>query len=161
MRCLHLYGPAVPTDVGAYLQTSGKAVRSVWPDGLAEVSVEGTKAWLPEEDVDELLAATPTRGVVRLLPRSDPWLLARDRARVVPDPAARKVLWPALGWPGAVFLDGEVVGAWRTRAATKGTLTVAVEPFTELTTAVRKAIAAEAVDVATSRGAGDVIVTDD
>ena len=96
----------------------------MWPDRLAEVSVEGTKAWLPEEDVDELLTATPTRGVVRLLPRSDPGLLARDRARVVPDPAARKVLWPAVGWPGAVFVDGEVVGAWRTRAAKKGTLTV-------------------------------------
>ncbi len=155
---LHQYGPAVPTDVGAYLQTTGRAVKAVWPDHLAEVSLEGTRAWLPEEDLDDLLGAEPTRGVVRLLPRSDPWLLARDRALTVPDAAARKVLWPALGWPGAVFVDGEVAGAWRTRA-TRRALTLTVEAFTTLPATVRAAIEAEAVHVAATRGADDVTVT--
>lgn len=154
---LHLNGPAVPIDVGAFLQTSGKAVRAVWPDHLAEVRLDGVKAWLPEEAVDELLAAEPTAGMVRLLPRSDPWLLARDRELTVPDPAARKVLWPAIGWPGAVLVDGEIAAAWRTRAKGKH-LTLEVEPFTTLTAKTRKAIADESTIVAASRGAADLAI---
>jgi hypothetical protein len=49
------------------------------------------------------------RGL-RLLGAADPLLDTRDRETVVPDPAARKVLWPAIGRPGAVLADGEVVG---------------------------------------------------
>ncbi len=105
---LHLSGPAAPGDVAAYLQTSVRAVRTVWPDHLAEVSLAGRRAWLPEEDVDDLLTSEPTSGTVRLLPRSDPWLLARDREVTVPGAAHRKVLWPPLPWPGAVWADGEV-----------------------------------------------------
>lgn len=156
---LHLSGPAAPATVGRFLQTSAKAVKASWPDRLAEVSLDGKPAWLPEEDLDDLLAAEPTSGLVRLLGRSDPWLLARDRELVVPDAAHRKALWPTLGWPGAVLVDGEVAGTWRTRA--KGTrLELAVEPFHRLAPEVRRAIDAEAAHVATTRGVDDVVVTD-
>lgn len=160
---LHLYGPAVPADVGTFLQSSAKAVKSVWPDHLTEVRVDGRKAWLPEEDADDLLDAEPPTGLVRLLPRSDPWLLARDRQATVPDAARRKVLWPAIGWPGAVLVDGEVVAAWRTKAtkATKGSLKLVVEPFTKLSTKVRRAIVDESAHIARSRDAADVAVSFD
>lgn len=155
---LQLYGPTSATDVGAFFQTSGKAISSVWPDGLVEVTLDDRKASVPEEDLDELRAATPTTGEVRLLPRSDPWLLARDRELTVPDAAARKVLWPALGWPGAVLLDGEVVAAWRVKGSgPKATLTV--DAFTKLSTAVRKAIAREAHGVAVQRGVDEIPIT--
>ena len=157
---LHLYGPAVPADVGAFIQSSAKAVKSVWPDHLAEARVDGRKAWLPEEDLDDLLEAEPTTGLVRLLPRSDPWLLARDRKATVPDAARRKVLWPAIGWPGAVLVDGEVAGAWRTKA-TKSSLNLVVEPFTKLSTKVRRAVEAESAHIARSRDAADVAVSFD
>ena len=73
------------------------------------------------------------------------------------DPAARKVLWPAIGWPGAVLVDGEIAAAWRTRAKGKH-LTLEVEPFTTLTAKTRKAIADESTIVAASRGAADLAI---
>jgi hypothetical protein len=155
---LHLYGPAVPGDVAAFLQTTARAVKAVWPEHLVEVSLAGRKAWLPEEDVDGLRAAELTRGVVRLLPRSDPWLLARDRELTVPGAAHRKVLWPALAWPGAVWTDGEVVAAWRTKAKAKD-VAMSVEPFTKLSARVKRAIEDESANVAASRHVDQVTVS--
>lgn len=158
---LHLYGPATPGDVGGFLQTSTKAVKAMWPDGLVEVSVDGAKAWLPEDDLDHLLAQPVEPGdealdpgAVRLLPRSDPWLLARDRERIVPGAAHRKVLWPVIGWPGAVLAGTEVVGAWRARSTKSGAgVAIAVECFEPLPPPIREAVEAEASDIARQRDA--------
>jgi len=155
---LQLYGPTAAPDVGAYFQTSGKAVSSVWPDGLVEVRLEGRKAWVPEEDLDALLGAEPTSGLVRVLPRSDPWLLARDRELTVPDAASRKVLWPVIGWPGAVLVDGEVVASWRVKGSgTKVAMTV--DPFGKLTKKVTDEIAREAHGIAAQRSVDDLAIT--
>lgn len=158
---LHLCGPASATDVTAYLQTSASTVRTAWPGGLAEVRVDGRKASLPEDDLEALLDPPDAVGV-RLLPRSDPWLLARDRKLVVPDAARRKVLWPPIGWPGAVLVDGEVAAAWRARSARSGhAVEVTVEQFTKLSPKVRSAAEDEAAAVATQRGVDDLRVTFD
>ncbi|HEY2998055.1 MAG TPA: crosslink repair DNA glycosylase YcaQ family protein [Acidimicrobiales bacterium] len=157
---LRLHGPAAAADVAAYLQASRAAVTADWPAGLAEVRVDGRRAWLPADLLDDLVAA-PDPGeldVVRLLPRSDPWLTARDRTLTVPDPAHRRALWPTLGQPGAVLAGGEVVGTWRTRAAGRR-LDVAVRPFgPRLPAGVARAVEAEAAVVAATRGAADVRV---
>jgi len=146
---LHLLGPATHTQVGAFFGTTGAAVRSLWPEGAVTVTVDGRKAWALDEDLDQL-GDPPTPDLVRLLPRSDPWLLARDREVVVPDAARRKALWPMIGWPGAVLVDGEVVATWRTKA--NGTkLTVAVQAFDLISRGRRSAIESEAADVAALR----------
>ena len=156
---LRIHGPATPGEVASYLQTTQRAVKPDWPDGLAEVRVDGKRAWLPEEQLDDLLGAPPA-DLVRLLPRSDPWLLARDRERVVPGKAHRKVLWPMLGHPGGVLVDGEIAGAWRTTASGKR-LDVSVELFAKLPAAARRAVDDDAAAVAAVRGFGDVRVAYD
>jgi Winged helix DNA-binding domain len=154
---LRLHGPATPKDVAAYLQTTQAAVKAAWPDALAEVTVDGRTAWLPEDRLDALRDA-PRPELVRLLPRSDPWLMGRDRERLVPGAAHRKALWPVIGFPGGVLVDGEVVGTWRTRSRARG-VAFTVEPFARITKKARKAVEREALLVAELRGADDAVVT--
>lgn len=155
---LRLMGPASMTDVASYLGTTRAAVARAWPDDRVEpVTVDGRKAFVAAADLDALLAAEPVE-LARLLPRSDPWVLARDRDVTVPRKADQKALWPMIGQPGAVLVDGEVVGTWRTRATTKR-LDVTVTPFAPVPKARRADVEAEAPALAAARGLADVTVT--
>lgn len=153
---LGIHGPSTPATVATYLQTNQGAVRSTWPDGLAEVRIDGAAVWLPEDQLDDLLTAPPV-DLVRLLPSCDPWLLARDRDLVVPERAHRKALWPMIGWPGGVLFDGEIVGTWRTKATTKR-LDVNIDAFAKLPRRVLADLDNEGALVAGLRGLTDVQV---
>ena len=150
-------GPAAPVDVAAFLGTSRAVVSSQWPGGLAEVSVDGRAAWLPEDRLDELRSPPPP-APVRLLPPSDPFLQARDRDLLIPDRSLHKALWRAIGGPGAVLVDGDVAGTWRARKAGKARLELTVDPFAPLPPPVRDAVLPEAERVAAARGAPAVEV---
>jgi DNA glycosylase AlkZ-like len=60
-------------------------------------------------------------------------------------------LWRVLGRPGAVLVDGELVGTWRPRQS-GGKLTVAVQSWGKLSAATRKAVAEQAERLAAYRG---------
>ncbi len=45
---------------------------------------------------------------VRLLGGHDPYVAQPDRAMLVPDPAVRKQLFPPVGRPGVVLVDGTI-----------------------------------------------------
>ena len=154
---LRLLGPAGPAEVAAWLGSTPADIRAVWPDELVKVDVDGRTAWLPEAEVDALSAVKPAR-TVRLLPPSDPYLQARDRALLLPDPAARKVLWPAIGAPGAVLVDGEIVGAWRAKASGKRKLRINVTTFGGLSPHDRAIVTEQADTVARVRGMAEVTV---
>lgn len=148
-----------PADVGqfaGYLEARRADVAEVWPSELVEITVDGSTRWLPEEQVDALRSA-PAAKLTRLLGPFDPYLQARDRELIVPDTSVHKLLWPVLGRPGVLFVDGEVVGTWRTKTA--GTkITVTVEAFAPLPPRVWKQVEAEAERVGEVRGASDVRV---
>jgi hypothetical protein len=154
---LQLLGPATQGEVAGYLDARRADLVEHWPDGLAEVRVEGRDAWLPAEAVAQLRGARPPQ-LVRLLGGFDPYLQARDRDLIVPDKAVQKALWPVLGRPGALFVDGEIVGTWRPRAAGRK-LTVTVEAFVPLPPSVWEQIEAEAQRVGAVRGAAAVTLT--
>ena len=154
---LRFLGPATVGEFAGYLEARRADVTDVWPGGLAEVCVDGRTAWLPAGFVDALREA-PEPDLVRLLGPFDPYLQARDRNLIVPDKAVQKALWPVLGRPGALFVDGEIAGTWRTKAAGKK-LTVSVEAFAPLRPSVWKHVDAEADRVAQVRGVQDVRVT--
>ena len=92
---------------------------------------------------------------MRLLPRSDPWLLARDRELLVPDGARRKALWKVLGSPGGLLVDGEVVGTWRVRTS-GARIDLTVETFEDLPRRARRDLDDEAERLAAGRGADDL-----
>jgi hypothetical protein len=145
---LRLFGPATPQHVAAYLDAPVKDVSARWPQDAEEVGVDGQRRWLLAADA-ERLAAGPAR-TTRLLGPFDPYLQLRDRSLLVPDAARGKDLWRTLGRPGAVLVDGEVAGTWRPRKAGKR-LTVLVEPWQELSTAVRTDIGRQAERLAAVR----------
>ncbi|WP_020578527.1 winged helix DNA-binding domain-containing protein [Actinopolymorpha alba] len=155
---LRLHGPATLAEAASYLGTSQAALRPEWPDGLAEVTVDGRRTWLPEDQLDALRAA-PSPAYVRLLPTYDPFVQSRDRDLLVPDPARQKELWRILGSPGALIVNGEIAGTWRARAAGKKRLTVTVQAFGSLPRAVRAAVEDEAARMARVRGMGEAAVT--
>jgi Winged helix DNA-binding domain len=154
---LTMLGPATQADVAGYLEARRADVAAVWPDGLAEVNVDGKPAFLPADRV-KALRKPPEPDVVRLLGAFDPFLQARDRDLIVPDRAIHKALWPILGRPGVLLVDGEVMGTWRPRAAGKK-LTLTVEQFAPLPPSVWSRVEAEAQIVGQVRGSGSVTVT--
>jgi hypothetical protein len=146
---LRLLGPATPKHVADYLDAPVKDVRQRWPDDAVEVSVGGETRWVLDADEPRLLDGMV--DVVRLLGPFDLFLQARDRPLLVDDPVRAKELWPVLGRPGAVLVDGELVGTWRPRKAGKR-LTVLVHPWVRLPPARREAVEEQAERLAAHRG---------
>lgn len=101
-------------------------------------------AWILTRDEPAFSAPAGPSAPARLLPSGDAYFLlnGRDRAPLVPDPDHRAALWTARVWPGAVLVDGDVVGTWR-RADEK----VTVGPWRGLPTAGREAVEQEAASL--------------
>ena len=115
---LRLLGPATPKHVADYLGAPVKDVKARWPADALEVSVDGERRWVLAADEDALSAGPVT--TTRLLGPFDLFGQARDRSLLVDDPVRAKALWPVLGRPGAVLLDGEIAGTWRARRSGSG-----------------------------------------
>jgi hypothetical protein len=122
---LRFFGPARPRDVAGFIDAPLKEVKSHWPEDAVEVdaahvstSGRGEPAFALSADLHSLAAEeADAAGTVRLLGPYDPYLQLRDRETLVADATRAKDLWRALGRPGAVLIDGEVVGLWRPRAS--------------------------------------------
>ncbi|SCG68067.1 Winged helix DNA-binding domain-containing protein [Micromonospora siamensis] len=145
---LRLLGPATPREVAGYLDAPVKEVKARWPEDTVEVTVEGERRSLLAADAESLTSADATG--VRLLGPFDLFLQARDRATLVPDAGHAAELWPVLGRPGAVLVDGELVGTWRPRKA-GSRLTVAVRPWEGLAESRRRAVVEQAERLAAHR----------
>lgn len=146
---LRLLGPATPKHVAEFLDSPVKDVKARWPEDAVEVRAEGETRWVLAEDEAALRSAAAAG--TRLLGPYDLFLQARDRSTLVPDRARAKELWPVLGRPGAVLVDGAIVGTWRPRKAGKR-FKVAVRPWEAMPGAVREAVAEQAGRLARHRG---------
>ena len=113
------YGPAVPERVqdwlGKGLGVKRKAITR-WlerlGDRLVSLTIEGDRALVFSEDLDDL-EATPASTAVRLLPGRDPWVMGpgTDDPRVVP-PSRRE---PVSRSANLVLARGVVAGTWSIR----------------------------------------------
>jgi len=125
-RFLRSTGPSTPQEFawwsGGWAGSFGSSTRGELSDAqqtfrslekeLAEVELEGRKRWVLRPDRSRLEHAVPVE-TVRLLPAGDPYLVSADRALLVPEPRFRSELWPKSVWPGALLVNGELVGTWR------------------------------------------------
>lgn len=159
-NALRFGGPTRVADVAAVFDAPTRDVQRRWPSDAVEVAVEGVATRGPADarfvlkaDVADLArAATPgDDGHLRLLGPYDPYLQLRDRELLVPDAARRKALWPVLGRPGAIVLDGGIVGLWRPSTA-GSKLRIRVEHWQPPTAAPREALEVEATRLAEHRG---------
>ncbi len=153
---LRFFGPARPQEVAAHLDSAVKEVKAHWPDDAVPVEVDGFPGvsgarFALEEDVASLASGPDRAGRVRLLAPFDPWLQLRERATLVEDRTRAKDLWRNLGRPGAVVVDGEVVGTWRPKSA-GARLTITWEPWARLTKAQVVRAEHEAAVLAEVRG---------
>ncbi|HEU0240053.1 MAG TPA: winged helix DNA-binding domain-containing protein [Micromonosporaceae bacterium] len=159
-RFLRCYGPATPLDFADWTKIGAADARQRFAelaDDLHEVSWDESTGCVLRDDIDELHASRAPSGV-RLLPPSDPYLLARDRITLIPDRSKRKVVWPALGAPGTLLVDGEIVATWRSQK--KGAvLRVQVSYFDRPATKAATLIEQEAQLVAELRGCRTAEVT--
>jgi hypothetical protein len=158
---LRMVGPARPADLTTWLSTlphpagaalSGKLWRALG-DELVPVDVDGRRRWIPAGQASAVAAAEPAR-MVRLLPSRDPYLLG-ERDLVVPDGTAARQVWRAIGAPGVLLVDGEVLGTWRQRLSGRR-LDLDVRLFGRLAAARRTELNRQAERVAAVRAAPDV-----
>lgn len=156
-RYLALFAGAAPADVAGFLGTTAAVVEAEQPAGLVPVRVGGRAGLATPAQVEALREPVPAPDVLRLLPPSDPWLQARDRALIVPDAAHRGEVWRSLGNPGVVLSGTDVVGVWRTRQQQRR-LRLAVSAFRPLRPGERVGLDAEAERLRVVRGAATVSV---
>ena len=113
------YGPATVGAFGAWLAGGWFGTRKLrsWfdalGDGIVEVDVDGDRAFVLAEDVDEL-PTTKHSTAVRLLPGFDQWVLGPGTKDPHVVPAGRRAaVSKQSGWIAAVVvMGGVVVGTW-------------------------------------------------
>lgn len=143
-RHLHVFGPATAEGFAGWAGITAAAGRAAFAALEGEVVPVRTPigdAWILAED-EELFRRPPgSPAPARLLPSGDAYYLlwGADRELLVEDPTLRDELWTSRMWPGAVLVEGEVVGTWR-RSGHR----VRVRPWRRLSTTARYAVEAEA-----------------
>ncbi|MEZ4415602.1 MAG: crosslink repair DNA glycosylase YcaQ family protein [Gemmatimonadota bacterium] len=143
-RHLRVFGP---TTVDAFTRWAGVGAReargayqTLQPELTPVRTPAGDASILSEDEAAFREPAVPAASA-RLLPSGDAYYLLQgdDRALLVPDATRRAALWTSRVWPGAVMVDGDIVGIWRRAGAV-----LTVEPWQRLARAARDAVAAEA-----------------
>jgi hypothetical protein len=144
-RYLHVFGPGTPA---AFATWAGISLRQaeIAVDGLADeltpVRTPIGEGWILAADEPSFLAPDRGPAPARLLPSGDAYYLlqGRDRELLIPDGGRRAALWTTRVWPGAVLVDGEIVGTWRREGPA-----ITIDAWRRLSASASAAVEAEAV----------------
>ena len=154
-RFLHVFGPSTPQAFARWagISRQGLATFDALRPDLVPVRTPVGEAWILASDEIAVRSAPGPEAAARLLPSGDAYFLIQDRALLVPDARRRSALWTPRVWPGAVLVDGEIVGTWR-RADTL----VTISRWGRLSRAARSAVEAEATSLPLPGVAGRIEV---
>jgi hypothetical protein len=146
-RYLHIFGPATAASFAGWAGIRPLDARSAWEALRGELSPVRTPvgdAWILAADEDAFRGRSSPAAPARLLPSGDAYYLlwGGDRALLVPQAKRRAALWTSRVWPGALLVDGEIVGVWRRSAGE-----VAIEVWRRLSSTEREVVEAEAVSL--------------
>jgi hypothetical protein len=157
-RYLRAYGPTTPdafarwAGIGA---RGGLAAFEALRRSLVPVRTAIGDAWILARDEADVRAGPRPAAAARLLPSGDAYFLlyASDRRLLVPQDDRRLALWTSRVWPGAVLVNGEIVGTWR-----RANQVVSVEPWIRLSKRARDAVEAEAASLPLPGVEGRIVV---
>lgn len=117
-RYLHVFGPGTPESFAQWAGIRSHRAPAVFDAlrrSLTAVRTSIGDAWILTRDEVAFLSSQGPVAPARLLPSGDVHFLLQgaDRELLVPDAKRRSELWTSRVWPGAVLVNGEVVGIWR------------------------------------------------
>jgi hypothetical protein len=143
-RYLHVFGPATAagfTQWAGIGLADGPAAFEALAGSLTAVRTPAGQAWILARAEPAVRAPGRPAASARLLPSGDAYFLLQgaDREILVTDADNRRALWTARVWPGAILVDGEIVGTWRRAQAD-----VAIAPWRRLSRSEREAVETEA-----------------
>jgi hypothetical protein len=143
-RYLRVFGPATAERfarwAGISRRSAAEAFASLEASLLPVRSPLGDESLLADDE-PELLAAETPDAPARLLPSGDAYFLLQsaERELLLPRAAQRERLWTSRVWPGALLVDGEILGTWR-----RAEHTVRIDAWSRLARTARDAVEAEA-----------------
>ena len=142
-RHLHVFGATTPeafaewAGIGA---AQGRAAFDALGGSLTAARTPVGDRWILASDEPSFRARARPAAPARMLPSGDTFYLLQgvDRELLVPEADRRGRLWTSRVWPGAVLVNGEVVGTWRRAGGD-----VAIESWRRLSNEERSAVEAE------------------
>jgi len=157
-RYLHVFGPTTAAAFARWAGIRPSAARSAFDTlGRALMPVRTTvgDAWMLASDEETMRLEPGPAAPARLLPSGDTYFLLwdSDRALLVPNATYRAALWTSRVWPGAVLVNGDIVGVWRRAGAD-----MSIELWRRLSSSEREAIEAEALSLPLPGLTGPIVV---
>ena len=157
-RYLHTFGPATPKAFAVWAGIAprmGGGAFEALRRSLSPVRTPIGEAWILTRDEPAFRNAPGLVAPARLLPSGDAYFLLQgdDRELLVPDADHRRALWTPRVWPGAVLVEGEIVGTWR-----RSQDTVTIQSWRRLVDAARDAVEAEATSLPVPGIRGQIVV---
>jgi hypothetical protein len=157
-RYLHVFGPTTPEAFAEWAGIAprhGTAAFDALRRSLTPTRTPIGDAWILARDEPAFREAPGPIAPARFLPSGDAYYLLQgiDRELLVPDAGRRRALWTSRVWPGALLVDGEIVGTWRRAQAM-----VAIQAWRRLSRAARDAVEMEAASLPLPGIEGQIVV---
>lgn len=155
-RYLHIFSPATPDGFVGWAgigSRAGSAAFDALAGSLIPVRTPIGDAWILSRDEPRFREAPGPEAPARMLPSGDAYFLGSDRELLIPDADRRRELWTPRVWPGAILVEGDIVGTWRRSQGR-----VSAKAWRRLSRTARDAVEAEAESLPLPGIRGGIVV---